>query len=375
MDDKHAEIIIVRRRAETEEEHHGGAWKIAYADFVTAMMAFFLVLWIINSTSKETQTIIARYFNPVKMEDFSKAKRGIRESNEKSGETADPKEKEVKDNGGVATLTSSEGATKAPESKAKAPEVRSADEGVKGKETRAVSEERLMHEPMAALEQIAGKVEPRNPASGKDGLTNEFFRDPFMPQAPATANPPEEQNPNAPSEPHADAALANESANVANAADMPRVAEDLQRDIAKAISVEAGKNAPHLEVAATDEGLLISLTDELNFGMFALGSAEPNAKLVRIMDKIAQSLKDRPGQIVLRGHTDGRAYKSGNFENWRLSSQRAQMALYMLLRGGLSEQRIDHVEGYADKKLKVKDDPDAAANRRIEILLRKPASR
>ena len=73
------EVIIVRRRVESEDGHHGGAWKIAYADFVTAMMAFFLVLWILNSTNRDSQTIIARYFNPVRMEDFAKAKKGIRE--------------------------------------------------------------------------------------------------------------------------------------------------------------------------------------------------------------------------------------------------------------------------------------------------------
>ena len=43
------------------------------------MMAFFLVLWILNSTNKDSQTIIARYFNPVKMEDFAKNKKGIRD--------------------------------------------------------------------------------------------------------------------------------------------------------------------------------------------------------------------------------------------------------------------------------------------------------
>ena len=51
---------------------------MAYADFVTAMMAFFLVLWILNSTNKDSQTIIARYFNPVKVEEPAKAQKGIR---------------------------------------------------------------------------------------------------------------------------------------------------------------------------------------------------------------------------------------------------------------------------------------------------------
>ncbi|MFC7612045.1 flagellar motor protein MotB [Teichococcus aestuarii] len=44
--------IVIRREEEGEEHaHHGGAWKIAYADFVTAMMAFFLLMWLINATT------------------------------------------------------------------------------------------------------------------------------------------------------------------------------------------------------------------------------------------------------------------------------------------------------------------------------------
>jgi len=73
----HPEIIVVRRRGSEEDAHHGGAWKIAFADFMTAMMAFFLVLWIISATDKNTKTLIARYFNPVKVEEPAKAQKGI----------------------------------------------------------------------------------------------------------------------------------------------------------------------------------------------------------------------------------------------------------------------------------------------------------
>src|SRR3569833_818622 len=44
--------------------HHGGAWKVAYADFVTALMAFFLLLWLLNVTTKEQKSGIADYFKP-----------------------------------------------------------------------------------------------------------------------------------------------------------------------------------------------------------------------------------------------------------------------------------------------------------------------
>jgi chemotaxis protein MotB len=83
-------------------------------------------------------------------------------------------------------------------------------------------------------------------------------------------------------------------------------------------------------------------------------------------------LADRPGQIVIRGHTDGRPFKSGRNDNWRLSMDRARVAFYMLTRGGLEESRVERVEGHADHTLKVPGDPNAAQNRRIEILLKVP---
>jgi chemotaxis protein MotB len=47
--------IIIKRIKKSDGGHHGGAWKVAYADFVTAMMAFFLLLWLISSASDETK--------------------------------------------------------------------------------------------------------------------------------------------------------------------------------------------------------------------------------------------------------------------------------------------------------------------------------
>src|ERR1700712_5104158 len=77
MADHHPEIIIIKRKGGHGGGHHGGAWKIACAEFMTAMMAFFLVLWIINASDKDTKTVIARYFNPVKLENPSRAKKGV----------------------------------------------------------------------------------------------------------------------------------------------------------------------------------------------------------------------------------------------------------------------------------------------------------
>lgn len=61
--------IIIRRIKKTAGGHHGGAWKVAYADFVTAMMAFFLVMWLVGIASKEQKAAVSEYFkNPSAVE-------------------------------------------------------------------------------------------------------------------------------------------------------------------------------------------------------------------------------------------------------------------------------------------------------------------
>ncbi|WBU56332.1 flagellar motor protein MotB [Paracoccus sediminicola] len=59
-----APIIIKRITAAPEGGHHGGAWKVAYADFVTAMMAFFLLMWLLNATTEKQRQGLADYFSP-----------------------------------------------------------------------------------------------------------------------------------------------------------------------------------------------------------------------------------------------------------------------------------------------------------------------
>ena len=57
-------IIIKRKKIVASDGHHGGAWKVAYADFVTAMMAFFLLMWLLNATTESQRKGIADYFSP-----------------------------------------------------------------------------------------------------------------------------------------------------------------------------------------------------------------------------------------------------------------------------------------------------------------------
>lgn len=66
--------IVLRREEAAGHAHHGGAWKVAYADFVTAMMAFFLLMWLLNATSEEQRRGLADYFAPANV--FGKSTSG-----------------------------------------------------------------------------------------------------------------------------------------------------------------------------------------------------------------------------------------------------------------------------------------------------------
>jgi chemotaxis protein MotB len=146
-----------------------------------------------------------------------------------------------------------------------------------------------------------------------------------------------------------------------------KIESEIQR-----LATELPGTLPNIDVTIKDDGVLISLTDDFDFGMFAVASAEPRPAMVVVMERIAKVLQQFRQPLIVRGHTDGRPYRSGNYDNWRLSTARAHMAYYMLVRGGVDDKRFERVEGYADRNLRVPHDPMAAQNRRIEILLRRP---
>src|SRR5688572_10232969 len=76
MPDYHQPIII-KKVKKAAHAHHGGAWKIAYADFVTAMMAFFLLLWLISMTTEEQKKGLADYFSPANVSESDSGAGGV----------------------------------------------------------------------------------------------------------------------------------------------------------------------------------------------------------------------------------------------------------------------------------------------------------
>jgi chemotaxis protein MotB len=421
------EVVIVRRRGEGGDDgHHGGAWKIAFADLMTAMMAFFLVMWLLNVSDKEKIQQIATYFNPLKLNSKRETTKGVvdeQDTDKPKSPKIDGPEDHAPDKSDVNGKEKHQGANKpGGDGELK--------EGVAQK-----AEEELFNDPYGVLARLALKAsddsEHRDstavPAGGGDAFSNPFEpyvdrqasqekSDQQIERSPMTLDesgeikplpltpeihetPPKDAldkpidgaTPGPAAEPKdgeetkdGKAPLASQGADVANApadanasgADKDKEKEKvraLEQAISKALANVAPDKRPSIDVQATEEGLLISLTDDFRFGMFSTASAEPTPELVVVMDKVAKVLaNDYKGSIVVRGHTDARQFKNPRDNNWRLSTARAQVAYFMLKRGGVEEGRFDRIEGHADRDLKVPSDPNADENRRIEILIEVP---
>jgi chemotaxis protein MotB len=422
------EIIIVRHGGgDHEDGHHGGVWKIAFADFMTAMMCFFLVMWLINAANEQTKAAVASYFNPVKLIDRNSSRKGLEDvgdgPNAIGQETDNPSTFRPKEKAG--TEGSGQGGPR---------KIRDSQET---KDKEQYSDEHLFADPYAVLAEIAGETgvkqnisskgdggaQAAGPATGASG--GESYRDPFQPdfwtkqvEAPIETEPSLESPAGSgvaqaakavraqaadaqPARPDTSARedksgkdapevkKAEEKAETkpgdkaeAKAQDEPKAdqkdgapsskavaeAKEIKRQIAQAMGT-GDKLGNGLDVVATDKGVTISVTDDFDFGMFEVGSALPRRELVLAMEKIGKVLAAQKGTITINGHTDARPFKSDAYDNWRLSTARAHSAYYMLVRAGLDENRVKEVAGFADRQLKVKDDPLNAANRRIEILL------
>mgnify|MGYP001232339998 CR=1 FL=1 len=391
------EIIIVRRRGTGEDGHHTGAWKIAYADFMTAMMAFFLVMWLINAANEETKAAVASYFNPIKLTDERPTDKGIKQvGNTQDGEQSAPR----------STVKGDDGQT------GDSAESGDQQNSTAGEKT-DYSEADYFKDPYAVLAEIAqetgkqmnvsdageGGAQTSGPATGASG--GDAYRDPFDPDfwskaidedrkaiedsqalikhdrqaapkgdaAERTADTDGSGRQVADTGKPAEVAGA-EGAMTADGRPAESQAEALRRELAAALSDgAAGKLAEGLTVMPAEGGLLVSITDNLNFGMFRIGSAVPERDLVVAMERIGKALAGRPGRISIRGYTDARPFTNGTDDNWRLSTARAHSAYFMLVRGGIPEERIVQLSGFADRRPKDPTDPYAEVNRRIEILL------
>jgi chemotaxis protein MotB len=238
--------IIIKKVKGHHGGHHGGAWKVAYADFVTAMMALFIVLWVLGASDKKFKAGIAHYF---------------REPGVFSGSTG------VIPDGGQDKLGA----------------------GIIQSPSLEVLRSHLT-ESLAGLKELVG------------------VRD-------------------------------------------------------------------QVPIKITDDGLLIEIIDKDKKAFFDLSSATITPTMRKILELIVKEIKDTPNKLIISGHTDARAYHDdAYYSNWELSSARALNTRHVLQELGLPSERFEQVIGYADRKLRIPDNPLSSENRRISILILNPTT-
>ena len=324
-------IIVKRHLGSHDEEEHNGTWKLAYADFVTAMMTFFLVMWLMNITTTEQRKGIADYFNPV----------AVSQSN--SG----------------------------------------ADGMLAG---RSVDKSGSLTTPNAAGDQASPVASPPVVASVGDSARQPAGRKDPMPHPPGGTVPPVDLLRNAtesaPTTPAAQQPAPGVSATRAELEALldrqsseltERVAlETLERDLRQRIAASPDLNGLQgsLVIQQVPEGLRVQLTDQARFSMFKVGSAQMNEPGRRLMRMVASALVSVPNPIGITGHTDALGYApDAKYGNWELSSDRANAARRELIASGIPGGRIVRVEGRADLDHFGASDPLDPSNRRISITL------
>ncbi len=258
--------IVIRRKRKKAAAHHGGAWKIAYADYMTAMMAFFLVMWILSLVPKQDLIEIAEYFR-------------------------------------MPLMTAITGGTKVDSSKSVIP---------------------------GGSPSIIPNTNP-------------------IPQPPTVSQGSEEDR-----------------------RDTRRL-EDLKSDLEALIRTDPVLKAfrPQLLLDMTPDGLRIQIVDQQNRPMFATGSAQMQPYMSTILRELGPVLNQLPNMITISGHTDAIQYAAGEreYSNWELSSDRANAARKELVAGGMNELKTKRVLGLSSSVSLIKDNPNAAVNRRISLVV------
>lgn len=278
--------ILIKKIKKVAGGHHGGAWKVAYADFVTAMMAFFLLMWLLNVSTKEQLDGIADYFTPTMVSASKSGSGGVMGGLTMTVDgplSHEPKQTAINENRPSDAIQDSEEAEKADERKIS----RSAFEEMKARE-----EEKQFEQAMKDLRQA-----------------------------------------------------------IENDADLKELAKNLIVDM-------------------TPEGLRIQIVDQQGKSMFPSGSAQMYDETTMLLSKVANIINKLPQKLSIRGHTDSVPYgQNALYDNWNLSTDRANASRQALIRAGVITNRIANVTGKADTEHLFPQEPTSPQNRRISIIL------
>ena len=308
-------MIIIKKVKKGGHAAHGGAWKVAYADFVTAMMAFFLLLWLLNAVSQEQLEGISDYFAPMSTQKSTSGGGGLLQ-----GRTVDAK--------GVFNAVEKRHHTFAQ-----------FDQQDNDEEDEVRGAERADEPPPPGRRAGSGKKAQPPEAKDGDGTTD------------------------AAAEARAEAGR-REQAQFEQAEKAIRQAIEATPDLKRLVN--------SLLIDDTPEGLRIQIIDQDGLPMFPRGSAAMHLHTERLLDLVAQVITQMPQQVEIAGHTDATPFTgSSGYTNWELSADRANAARRALLQLGVKETRFSRVVGMAATEPLFPKEPKAPGNRRLTVLLQR----
>jgi chemotaxis protein MotB len=150
--------------------------------------------------------------------------------------------------------------------------------------------------------------------------------------------------------------------------DMSKLKQTLLQSIHHLDPTDKLKN--QIEITITPEGLRIELMESAKGTFFELGSAKPTPALVDLLKLLSHELGQLPNHLSIEGHTDSKPYSASRaYDNWDLSSDRANEARRMMQGEGLRAGQVSQVRGFADQRLRVPQNPEDPSNRRISLIV------
>ena len=321
MADPQAPVIIIRRKKKGGHEgHHGGAWKVAYADFVTAMMSFFLLLWLLNVTTDVQRKGIADYFSPASISKSESGAGGMF--------------------GGQTITTDGAQMSWATPPTSQSETVPTLGKGEEGDEDTKAKSQAAGGGKTEGDQAGAGAIKAMEKGAGESGLSKNE-------QMMAAAMKHEE--------------------------DIFKQAESALKQAILG-SPELSGFANQIVIDRTPEGLRIQIIDRDKFSMFPSGGAVPYERGRDLLILVGKVIARLPNNISVTGHTDGLPFATGSRrDNWTLSTERANVSREYLVQAGVDETRVARVSGLANRDPFVPNDPKDPRNRRISIVLLRQA--
>lgn len=312
-------IIIKKVKKVVGGAAHGGAWKVAYADFVTAMMAFFLLMWLLNMSSPEKRVRLSNHFKTFSL--FSQGGSSFMgKADTMFSESAETAQKAFVDND-ENKKSSNENETLSMEEKIELSKWKNKKQGT----SLLLSSGTSYYEGVKASKSTDIKISDIEVTAGGISLSS-----------------------------GGDAGYL----------------EGIENALKQSIIEKLGDMKDQVLVDTVDDGVRIQMIDKKGSEMFEIGSNRLTSKAKEVLKVISGNINKLPNKVIIEGHTDSIPYAGKDYSNWELSTERASSSRRELEANGLAPDRIIRVAGYADTDPLIKDNPADPQNRRISITLK-----